>query len=60
MQPGATLIFAEKGATRQLADRGSLKGVFSVRFILKTGLIAPKRSKKSALSENPRAGATCR
>ncbi|WP_406820161.1 hypothetical protein ACJA3S_23455 [Pseudomonas sp. KnCO4] len=60
MQPGATLIFDEKGATRQLVGRGSIKGLFSVRFLLKTGLIAPKRRKKSALSENALAGATCR
>ncbi|MGY4525378.1 hypothetical protein [Pseudomonas sp. TE21394] len=60
MQPGATLIFDEKGATRQLVDHGHVKGVFSVRFILKTSLFAPKRSKKSALSENAPAGATSR
>ncbi|NIE76918.1 hypothetical protein F3J45_20980 [Pantoea sp. Ap-967] len=60
MQPGATRFFHEKGATRLARRLARRKGAFVVRFILKNGGYAPKRSKKAGLTGNARPGATCK
>ncbi|WP_180961852.1 hypothetical protein [Pseudomonas plecoglossicida] len=60
MQPGATRFLSAKGATRLAIFRTGQIRTFSVRFLMKVAPFAPKRSKKSIISEKARPGATCK
>jgi hypothetical protein len=58
VQPGATRFFDGKGATRPMNDPTLQICFFLMRFVLKNAGFAPLRSKKAALPENAREGAT--
>ncbi|HEK1688051.1 TPA: hypothetical protein SMR42_004449 [Pseudomonas putida] len=60
VQPGATRIFHEKGATRLVQDDAQRKGSFLLPLLIKSVGFASKRSKKAVLTENAFPGATCK
>ncbi|WP_414156005.1 hypothetical protein [Pseudomonas sp. BNK-44-a] len=60
VQPGATRIFHEKGATRLAQDAKQRKGSFLLPLLIKSVAFASKRSKKGVLTEKTFPGATCK